>query len=207
MTDLTKKYVFRMTHLDNIQHIWLNGITHAGSRNANPAYAPIGDTSIISVRGAHRLKNGKLLSDYIPFYFAPRMPMLYVIQKGYNSVRQVRPSNIVYCVCSIQAIVDSGVPFVFTNGHAIDGFTQMHEQREVKNIETLLDYKAINARYWQDEQDLDKKRRKEAEFLVQRDLPRETLHCFVVYDEPSRSKLIALGIPSEKILVKPNCYF
>ena len=75
-----------MTHIENIQHILAFGITHSGSPNANPNYLPIGDKGLISTRNAFVLENGKCLGDYTPFYFGVRMPMLYVVQKGFNGV-------------------------------------------------------------------------------------------------------------------------
>ena len=37
----------------------------------------------------------KTIGQYIPFYFGPRSPMLYVVQHGYNGVRQYDAENLV----------------------------------------------------------------------------------------------------------------
>ena len=84
MIDLSKIYLYRMTHIDNVPHILLNGITH----KANPNFTPIGDSSLIENRSIFVLNNDKNLGDCIPFYFYVRMPMLYVIQKSYNGVKK-----------------------------------------------------------------------------------------------------------------------
>jgi hypothetical protein len=39
-----------MTHIQNVPHILRYGITGKTSPNANPHYAPIGDTSLIDKR-------------------------------------------------------------------------------------------------------------------------------------------------------------
>jgi hypothetical protein len=39
-----------MTHIRNIPHILLYGITHRFSPNADPNYVPIGNTSLINTR-------------------------------------------------------------------------------------------------------------------------------------------------------------
>ncbi len=39
-----------MVHIKNIPHILENGITHILSADKNPAYYPIGDSSLISNR-------------------------------------------------------------------------------------------------------------------------------------------------------------
>ncbi len=163
MPDLNKTYLFRMTHVENIPHILRYGITHSKSANFNPNFVPIGDKSLISTRNNITLSNGKLLGEYIPFYFGVRTPMLYVVQKGFNAVAPTNPENIVYCVTSVQKIIDCNLNFVFTNGHAVDGFTSEFTNQDITNLDQILDWDAIKAKYWQNENDLDVKRRKEAE--------------------------------------------
>jgi hypothetical protein len=118
MQNLNEFYLYRMTHIENIPHILQYGITHKNSKNANAEFVPIGDSTLINTRDNFFLENGKILGDYIPFYFSYRTPMLYVIQKGYNGVMPTTSENIVYCVSKVQKIIDLKLDFVFTNGHA-----------------------------------------------------------------------------------------
>lgn len=90
MSDYSKIYLTRITHIDNIQHILEYGITHSNSTNRNIHYKSIGDSKLISKRNSFIIPNGKTLGEYIPFYFWGRMPMLYVIQKGYSGVQITR---------------------------------------------------------------------------------------------------------------------
>lgn len=207
MMDLSSVYLYRMTHIGNVPHVLQFGITHASSPNANPAFQSIGDSSLIAARNAHVLSNGKLLGEYIPFYFGVRMPMLYVIQKGFNSVTKIQPESIIYCVCSVQAILDHGLEFVFTNGHAEAAFSSEYKPEDVQKIGEILDFNAIKARYWNDENDLDKKRRKEAEFLVATDIPPTAIRAYVVYNEAAKNVLVSHGIPIESIYVHAQSYF
>lgn len=168
-------YLFRMVHINNITHILNHGITHAESDYANPNYSPIGNGAIIDKRRKiFDPIHNKPLSDYIPFYFGPRMPMLYVIQKGYG-VPALNPSNIVYLVSNIQKILDAQLSFVFTNGH--------------------------------DPNDLDLKRRKEAEFLVLNDIPINLILGYIVYDEQAKAQLIDQNIPEQKVHISAERYF
>ena len=117
VSDLNKIYLFRMLHIDNMQHVQLNGITKIDSVNANKNYKAIGDGSLISNRNLFFIpNNGKTLSNYIPFYFWYRMPMLYVIQKGFNGVRATSAENIVYCITSVAQIVNLELDYIFTDG-------------------------------------------------------------------------------------------
>jgi len=207
MPDLKKTYLYRMTHIENVPHIIEHGITHMSSINANSCYKSIGDNSIIGTRNNYELPNGKKLGYFIPFYFGTRMPMLYVIQNGYNNVPVTQANDIVYCISSVQQIIDHNLPFLFSNGHAVDGLSNFFEQKDLHNIDTILDQNAINATYWRQEGDLDLKRRKEAEFLVETDIPITAITGWLVYSEETRNRLLTMGISENKIHVKPNCYF
>ncbi len=207
MPEFNKKYLFRMTHVENIPHILQFGITHSTSCNSNPNFKSIGDSSLISNRSNYTLSNGKLLGEYIPFYFAFRTPMLYVVQKGFNMVTSIQAENIVYCVSTIEKILELNLDFVFTDGHAVDCFSSLYTNSDINNIETIVDWNAIKAKYWKDDNDLDLKRRKEAEFLVLGDISINTIVGYVVYNENARNKLMNYGIDSDKIHVNSDYYF
>lgn len=206
MKELSKIYLYRITHILNVPHILKFGITHKDSANSNPDYVPIGDESIITSRNSFVLDNGNRIGDYIPFYFGARSPMLYVIQKGFNNVSRIETLNIVYCVSSVQKIIDSKLDFLFTDGHSVDKLSNQYSIEDIDNIENLLDFEAINSRYWKDEDDLDKKRRKEAEFLVKGDMGLNAILGFIVYTNEAKIKLEEYGVTSE-IFVKPDYYF
>ena len=205
--DLNKVYIYRMTHIDNIAHIIVNGITHKSSKKSNQNYKSIGDNSLINTRDDFQTPKGDLLGEYIPFYLGIRTPMLYVIQKGYNGVKAVDPKYIVYCVSSVQNVIDANIDFVYTDGHATDSFSSYFEPKSILKIKEQIDLKATNVVFWKDENDLDLKRRKEAEFLIKQDLEYGNILGFATFDNDSRNKLIKLGIEERRVIVKPNYYF
>lgn len=218
MTDLSKTYLFRITHIENIPHILKNGITHPSSRNANPEFVSIGDSTLISTRNDFLLNNGRKLGEYIPFYFGIRTPMLYVVQKGFKNpetydeifgdIRYPTPAeNIVYCITSVQKIIEHHLDFIFTNGHAKVRFTTQYSPADIADIDNLIDWKAVKAKYWLDENDLDLKRRKEAEFLVLGDMDIKTILGFVVYNQNAQNRMIDFGADASKVLIKSDYYF
>lgn len=207
MVDFSKIYLFRITHIDNIPHILKYGIVHSTSINSNPNFVPIGDESLISNRNNITLNNGRKLGEYIPFYFGYRMPMLYVIQNGFNQVTTIIPENVVYCVSSIQKILDLKLDFVFTDGHAVEKFSTQYSNEHLNDINSILDWDAIKAKYWKDENDLDIKRRKEAEFLVMNDISVDGILGFVTYNDVARDKLISYGAEKSKVFVRQTYYF
>ncbi len=218
--DLQKTYLYRMVHMNNIPHVLQHGITHRESPNANSVYEPIGDSSLISHRNSREVMvtNGKTigfgwptmitLGDFIPFYFGFRTPMLYVIQKGVNFVpKPTPPVDVVYCVTAVGKIMESGVTYYFSDGHAVNSLSTFYDSTMVNEMDKLVDFDAAKAKQWIDEKDLDLKRRKEAEFLIQQDLPPDYLLGFVCYNSISEQKLLSFGIPGNKISVRPNYYF
>jgi hypothetical protein len=117
------------------------------------------------------------------------MPMLNVIQKGFNGVPVTHAQDIVYCVTSIQKIVETKQEFVYTNGHVLDTFSSQVIPQDVADIDNQVDFQAIKVKDWNSPTDLDLKRRMQAEFLLLGDLPNtylngmtlehQTKHCFI----------------------------
>ncbi|MBK9498722.1 MAG: DUF4433 domain-containing protein [Leptospiraceae bacterium] len=205
--DFNKIQLFRITHIQNIPHILQNGITHIKSENNNPEFITIGDGSLISRRNSFSIPNGKVLGDYIPFYFGVRMPMLYVIQNGYNGLQAVSADDIVYCVSTVGQIIEHKLDFLFTDGHATDSFSNFFNSQDISNLENIIDWQAVKSKYWNNDTDLDLKRRKEAEFLVASDIPVSAIVGFAVYNDNSKKKLLEFGISETVIKIKREFYF
>lgn len=207
MMELNKIRLFRMVHIENVSHILANGLTLATSENANENYIPIGDNSLIDRRSSVIVPSGKNLNEFLPFYFWYRMPMLYVVQRGYNGVPVQNPENIVYCVTNVEKITHSRLPFIFTNGHAVSKLSKFFGEEKINSLEEILDFEAVKNPFWNNEDDLDLKRRKEAEFLVEGDIPLDVISGWVVYNEKAKERLLNFGIQDELIVVRENFYF
>lgn len=126
------------------------------------------------------------LGDFIPFYFGVKMPMLYAIQYGVNLAEKVHASEIIYLVCSVKKILNLQVEYYFSDGHAINVLTSFYDYNCINQIDTILDWEAIHANYWGGEENLDLKRKKQAEFLIKNDLPKEVIIKYICYDEKSK---------------------
>lgn len=197
-----------MTHIENVPHILQYGITHYSSQNKSNDFVPIGDGSLINSRSQFIMPNGRKLGEYIPFYFGVRMPMLYVIQNGFNGVKAVSAKDIVYCITTVEAITKSGLDYIFSNGHAVDNFSDFFDRKDIDRVEEIVDFAAVKAQYWKKDTDLDLKRRKEAEFLVMGDIPVEAVLGFAVYNNESAQKIQQMAnFANKKIVIKPNYYF
>lgn len=73
---------------------------------------------------------------------------------------------LIYLVTTCQAIQDSGTRFVFTNGHALAAYTDYFD--DLAQLDQV-DWDIVYERYWADTvNDMDRQRRKQAEFLMYR---------------------------------------
>ena len=197
-----------MVHIANVPHILQYGIVRKDSPYANPDYVPIGDVSVIGTRRDRALADGSLLSDYIPFYFGPRSPMLYVIQHGFNNVKRQNPEDIVYCVILLKDLMKSDIDCIFSDGHALNAMTQFYEKDKLKNIENLVYYTDVYERNWNPQDFGDEtKRKKEAELLVKDDIPVEMIRGFVVFNQSSKEKLLSWGASENLIFIMPDFYY
>lgn len=200
------KYAFRITHIDNILHILKNGLVKADSPLHDENYVPIGDPQIIGLRGDIEVK-GYRIGDYIPFYLGPRSPMLYVIQHGYNGVQRVEPEKIVYCVIRLDDLINNNIDCIFTDGHAVSFLTSFYSRDKLSSINEIVKFDDVYSSQWNSEEDLDLKRRKEAELLIKNDLPVQFLRGFVVYNNKAKDFLIEKGVADNMIAVMPSYYF
>lgn len=200
------KYAFRITHIENISHIAEFGLVKKDSPLRNKHYVNIGDGQIIKLRSEIEVK-GYQIDDFIPFYFGPRSPMLYVIQHGYNGVHRVEPEKIVYCVIRLDDLIRNDVDCIFTDGHALSALTNFYTKDKLSQINDIVNYSDVYSTYWNSDTDIDLKRRKEAELLVKTDLPVCFICGYVVYNENAKRILMEHGINESMIVVHPGYYF
>lgn len=166
-------YVYHHTHFEN-----LSGILRSGGLCCDR----ICQASTLTVRGiayqnlkARRMTTpvevapGGTLGDYVPFYFGPRSRMLYAYAHGDVTGRPEGQDDIIYIVSSVEAVARAGLPFVFTDGHPVK------EPKAFFNDLTdigQVDLRLMGERYWNDtNEDPDRKRRRQAEFLVWKRFP------------------------------------
>ena len=203
--------LYRMVHIDNIPHILQYGITRATSKYCNPDYVSIGDLSLIKNRKQTVLSvKGKNINigDFIPFYFWLKMPMLYVIQHGYNNTKQIDTEDIVYIVVSLKDLIKTDKNYYFTDGHAKDKLTKTFDNSDINNIENLLDWKSIRAEQWSgDGIDTEVKRKKQAEFLYSDDITPDYIVGYACSNENAKAKLVSFGVKQDLIKILPKFYY
>lgn len=125
---------------------------------------------------------GGRVCDYVPFYFAPRSPMLYSIMRGNVEGVDSNQQRLVYLVSSTEAAYEAGTECVFTDGNAATfGLTTF--AHDPAQLSTLVDWPLMSKTMWNNTTgDPDRMRRRMAEFLVYGSLPLNLVNEVGVYD-------------------------
>ena len=157
--------IFHITHIDNLEAILAAGGLYCDRTRQTEAIAcrGIAHQHIKDRRAARRvpLAPGGTLSDYVPFYFGPRSPMLYAIDSGVVSNYRDGQRPIVHLVSSAEAAA-AALDCVFTDGHAEMAFSAFHA--DVRKLSEVVDLPLMQADWWNDTLDHpDRKRRRQAE--------------------------------------------
>ncbi len=133
---------------------------------------------------------GGTLLDYVPFYFGPRSPMLYQLETGWVPGYSEGHLPMVYLVASAHDIAAAGIGFVFFDGHAL---TEMSLGFDTLDDLPRVDWSAVHARRWAGPGiDPDLQRRKQAEFLVHREMPWTAIRGLIVLDDGMKRRIEAL---------------
>lgn len=183
--------LFHITDFNNLESILQEGNLLAGNvvKEKGFDYENIAHNNIQDRRSIKIVPlppNGNL-HDYVPFYFAPKSPMLYAIYKGQVEGYGKGQDQIIYLISRTDIIQNAGLDYVFTDGHAVMVFTEFF-----KDLQELdkIDWDVMNSRYWFDtEEDPDRKRRRQAEFLIHKCVPIDILLGFAVKNEEMKRKV------------------
>jgi len=160
--------IYRILHVGNLATCLERGALYAPLHAPSDglAYRTIHNVEIQQRRRARRIPCGPggVVHDYVSFYFGPRSPMLFQLHTGWVEGYTEGQAPIIYLVSTAQAVVSSGAGFVFSDGHGIAAMTEWFaDLGELGRI----DWRAVEARMWKDTlEDMDRQRRKQAEFLV-----------------------------------------
>lgn len=204
--------IYHITHLDNLPAILEQGGLWCDRESAQRGLLKVGIAHAhIKERRARRkvpVAAGGTLADYVPFYFAPRSPMLYAVHRGQVVDYRGGQSAVVHLVATAESVAASETPFGFTDGHADMALSRFFSDlADLKNV----DWKMMRETYWNDtEADGDRKRRRQAEFLMHRFFPWPLVTEIGVINKAVAEKVThALGKASHQpvVSVKSGWYY
>jgi len=204
--------IYHITHVRNLPQIIAEGGLCCDNERQRRALESIGIAhQHIKNRRARRpipVGPGGTLADYVPFYFAPHSPMLFAIHKGQVVGYQGGQGEVVHLCTMAEDIAAAGLSFVFSEGHAemaiSDFFSDLGDLDRV-------DWYVMRATFWNDTAaDGDRKRRRQAEFLVHGFVPWARIAAIGVMNQATAglaNEALRGAAHKPEILLRPRWYY
>jgi hypothetical protein len=184
-------WLFHITHISNLPNILRQGGLVANNAISGQ-YTNIAHQEIQTRRHSKQIPCGigGVLHDYVPFYFCRLSPMLYAISKNRVEGYSGGQAEVLYLAVKFSDIQQAGLPWVFTDGHAAMDFSEFYTDPTHFD---QVDWKLMQAQYWSDtDDDPDRKRRRQAEFLVHQCVPWACITGIGVYDAAQQSRVASI---------------
>ena len=186
--------ILRFTHVDNLDTIIRRGGLHAPNHVPDDGlnYRFCHSTEVQSARAnvPIRMGPGGTIHDYVPFYFGYLSPMMLNLKTGRVEGYSEGQDPLIYLVSSTQAIEAAELGFVFSDGHGLATFTEWFDDLDKLDA---VDWTVVNQRYWTDNiNDMDRQRKKQAEFLVHQCCPWSVIQDIVVIDSVMQGRVQAI---------------
>lgn len=205
--------IYHITHISNLPSILKADGLWCDSSRREQGFPIVGIAhQNIKDRRAKRLvplAAKGTLADYVPFYFAPRSPMLYAIHTRAVEGYQGGQAAVLHLVSTTETASGTGQAWCLTDGHAEMGMTEFSD--DLDRLDEFVNFEIMQSHYWTDTPDQpDRKRRRQAEFLVHDCFPWKFIHEIGVYDPETAEKVAAI-LRAEKhkpqITVHPEWYY
>jgi hypothetical protein len=186
--------IYHITHIRNLPNIIRDGglwcDAESVRRNIQPVEIAYTEIKERRTRRKITIPPGGVLSEYVPFYFCNRSPMLYAIHMGNVPAYRDGQANIVHLVSSAEAVSQANLPYIFSDGHAVVQISLFYN--DLKDL-NQVDWKVVNSWSWHDRpDDNDRGRRKQAEFLVKNFFPFSLVQEIGVYSAAIRERVLPL---------------
>lgn len=123
IVDPSKTRIYHITDVSNLEAIFAEGalILDALARKRAPSTTVIGYAHIKDRRLAqYRIAccGNRFVGEFVPFYFCPRSPMLYTINRGKTGRQPGCQATIVHLVSSVQNGYELQLPWAISDGNA-----------------------------------------------------------------------------------------
>ena len=216
--------LFHITAIANVPAILATGalVSKNGGAAAGINYQNIAHAGAQGARAVRAVPNptGGLVHDFVPFYFAPRSPMLYAINGGRVAGCPWRQGDIVHFETTVQNVTGTGQAHVFYDRNATLDFSTPYTA--LAHLDTAVAWDLLTeapqldgfCAYWQNraavDRYADRMERRQAEFLVKDRAPLRCMTRLGVIDAAHQAQVQALlaqagvGLPVD---IMPSWYF
>lgn len=208
-----ERSIYHITHIDNLPPILADGCLWSDYEiQRTPNSRTIIGFDTIEKRRLEELPvschPSTFVGHYVPFYFCPRSPMLYVIHRRNSELTyQGGQERIVHLVSRIGIAIQhsEGRSWAFSDGNA--GARYARFSNDLAQFDNFVDWNAVQASSWSDPT---VKERKQAEFLIHRTFPWTGIAAIGVYNQSVAGevqRLLALQTHQPQVAVKQDWYY
>ena len=215
--------LFHITAIANLPDVFANGaLLSKNSVAANGiGYENIAHQGAQGARAAKLVPNPPSgnVHDFIPFYFAPRSPMLFAINGGRVQGCNLRQADIVHIETTIDLALAHGQPYVFYDRNATLAYSNPYTDIANLNViswDLITEQPQLDGycKFWQsnasNQRYVDRMEKRMAEFLVKSHVPLTAVTRIGVINNAKQqevNQILAeynLTIPT---VVMPDWYF
>lgn len=206
--------LYHFTHIDHLDSVVRDGlVSDSQAQRSALIQHEAGDHAIKERRRRAQVPVGAggTVCDYVPFYFAPKSPMLFRISKGGVSTFGKDQSELIYLASTVERLNDLGLPIVVTDRNAATRVAAFSDDVATWRADGFVDWDLMDSVWWNDTADYpDRMERRMAECLVHDRVPWEAILAVGTIDEQKAAivnQRLDNVIDPPKILVKRDWYF
>lgn len=164
--------IYHITDVANLPSIIRSGGLKSDCAMAKVAHTPIGYAHIKQRRMTEvriPCRGDRFVGEFVPFYYCPRSPMLYVINKGATDRPAGCQQTIIHLVSTVATAVGTGRQWAISDGNAGAAYPSFYD--DMKKGFAAIDWEAVRATDWRG-----KTSQKSAEFLIADRFPWSAIH-------------------------------
>lgn len=173
-------YLYHITHIDNLKSIIDNGLL---AHNNKYVKRKIDNEDVNEHRSRKEPLYGKSIHNYVPLYFNPKNPMLYVNKELQKNIVILEFTN----TLMLNNMITENIS-IFTDGNASVKSTNFYNN--LNDLEKL-DWDCIYSKKWTNYND--GKRKVMAEVLVENYISSDYIENIYCYDKESKEKINSLN--------------
>lgn len=205
-------HVYHFTHVDHLETIIEHGLlSDTTAQGRGLLSVEVGDLGIKDRRRQRPvpIPPQGAVADYVPFYFAPRSPMMYSIAQGNVSTYQGGTSRLIYVVTSLERLHELGKRPVLTDRNAALRYAAYREFDPDDMLDDgFVDWEVMQAQYWTEYDD--GRERRMAECLVRDQVAWDAVVKIGAWSEPvalEAREVIEAAQSTVPVVVRPRWYF
>lgn len=204
--DPAQTYIYHITDVANLPGILAEGGLLSDARMAQRNPGVVIGYDHIKLRRLKELRvdccGNRFVGEFVPFYFCPRSPMLFVVNQGRTGRPAGCQDRIVHLVSTVAVGMASGKEWAISSGNA--GANHASFRAELEALDEL-DWESIQATQWQG-----RTHPKSAEFLVGDFFPWTGIRGIACLNSKVANEVTSMlkqAVHQPKVAVKRDWYY